>query len=83
MSEVLGGGSDIGRLGHGLGLRLTEWPSLAPHDTTALAPGMVLTLEPSITVDGGAMMVTEENILITDGAPELLTSRADRELPTA
>ncbi len=81
MAGVLGTGSDIGRLGHGLGLRLTEWPSLAPHDTTVLAPGMVLTLEPSVMVADGAMMVTEENILITDGAPELLTRRAERELP--
>jgi len=81
MAGVLGGGSNIGRLGHGLGLRLTEWPSLAPHDTTRLAPGMVLTLEPSITLENGAMMVSEENILITDGAPELLTTRADKELP--
>ena len=35
-----------GRFGHGLGLSLTEWPSLAAHDDTVLREGMVLTLEP-------------------------------------
>lgn len=83
MAAELGEGSDIGRLGHGLGLRLTEWPSLAAHDTTELAPGMVLTLEPSLATDAGRMMVTEENIVITDAAPELLTDRAPRMLPVA
>ncbi|PWE32417.1 peptidase M24 [Maritimibacter sp. 55A14] len=81
MSGILGGGSEIGRLGHGLGMQLTEWPSLAPHDNTVLEPGMVLTLEPSLSRSDGRIMVHEENILITDGAPDLLTDRAPRELP--
>ncbi|RME18910.1 MAG: M24 family metallopeptidase, partial [Alphaproteobacteria bacterium] len=72
--------SDIGRLGHGLGLRLTEWPSIAPHDETVLEPGMVMTLEPSLALAGGRMMVSEENIVITDGPPELLTERAPEEI---
>lgn len=81
MAAVTGGGSDVGRLGHGLGMRLTEWPSLAPHDPTPLRPGMVLTLEPSLEMAPGRMMVTEENIVIRDGPPELLTPRAPAELP--
>lgn len=81
MAGVIGTGSDVGRLGHGLGLQLTEWPSIAAHDHTVLEPGMVLTLEPSVEIGPGRMMVTEENILITDGAPELLTRRAPEELP--
>ena len=32
------GGSDAGRLGHGLGMQLTEWPSLIPDDHTVLNP---------------------------------------------
>ena len=51
------GGSDAGRLGHGLGMQLTEWPSLMPADQTALVAGMVLTLEPGIEVGGGLMIV--------------------------
>jgi Xaa-Pro aminopeptidase len=73
--------SDVGRFGHGLGMQLTEWPSLAAWDDTIIRENMVLTLEPSIDVDGGGIMVTEENILITDGAPILLSTRAPKELP--
>lgn len=73
--------SDVGRFGHGLGMQLTEWPSLAAWDETIIQENMVLTLEPSIEVDGGGIMVTEENILITDGAPILLSTRAPKELP--
>jgi Xaa-Pro aminopeptidase len=42
---------------------------------------MVMTLEPSLTIAPGRMIVHEENILITDGEPELLTERAAPELP--
>lgn len=36
----------VGRLGHGLGMQLTEWPSHTHQDNTILKAGMVLTLEP-------------------------------------
>ncbi|GGA12997.1 M24 family metallopeptidase [Neptunicoccus cionae] len=81
MQSVLKGGSDVGRYGHGLGMQLTEWPSIAAHDHTELQAGMVLTLEPSLMLDETRMMVVEENILITKDAPVLLTQRAPRELP--
>ena len=83
MAAKLGLDADnpVGRLGHGLGMQLTEWPSLLPDDTTELFPGMVLTLEPSIEVTPGRVMVQEENVLITDRAPRLLTRRAPAELP--
>lgn len=73
--------SDIGRFGHGLGMQLTEWPSLAAWDDTVLEENMVITLEPSIAVEGGGIMVSEENIVLRDGAPELLSRRASPELP--
>ncbi|WP_170769564.1 M24 family metallopeptidase [Ruegeria lacuscaerulensis] len=69
-----------GRLGHGLGMSLTEWPSLIPSDHTVLEPGMVLTLEPGIAV-GGKILVHEENIVINDGAPRFLSPRVGPELP--
>ena len=72
--------SDVGRFGHGLGMQLTEWPSLAAWDETIIRENMVLTLEPSIDVEGGGIMVTEENILITDASPILLSTRAPKEL---
>ncbi|MEZ5905070.1 MAG: M24 family metallopeptidase [Geminicoccaceae bacterium] len=46
-----------GRLGHGLGTQLTEWPSLMPGDTTRLRAGMVLTLEPWLELAPGRLMV--------------------------
>ena len=82
MHTALGGGSsDVGRYGHGLGIQLTEYPSIAAFDKTPLQAGMVMTLEPSLTISEGKMMVHEENILITDDTPILLTKRAAPELP--
>ena len=74
-----GEGTDAGRLGHGLGMSLTEWPSLIPDDHTKLLPGMVLTLEPGIAVNE-KILVHEENILITEGAPEFLSPRIGSEI---
>ena len=73
--------SDVGRLGHGLGIQLTEWPSIAPWDNTILQENMVITIEPSVSVEGGGVLVSEENIVIRDGTPELLTKRAAHEIP--
>ncbi|MEO1722540.1 MAG: Xaa-Pro peptidase family protein [Pseudomonadota bacterium] len=83
MSKVLGLGSaaGAGRLGHGLGMQLTEWPSLAPWDDTTLTHGMVLTLEPWIETVPGMLMVHEENIVVRDGAPRFLSPRAEPALP--
>ncbi|MBN9674020.1 aminopeptidase P family protein [Labrenzia aggregata] len=72
---------DVGRLGHGLGMQLTEAPSLTGFDETVLKEGMVLTLEPSLTLGPGKMMVHEENIVVRDGEPEFLTSRAGPDIP--
>ena len=65
-----------GRLGHGLGLSLTEWPSFTPKDTTELRAGMVLTLEPSAHVTDDTILVHEENIVLRDYGAELLSPRA-------
>jgi Xaa-Pro aminopeptidase len=82
MAKVIGDANGgIGRLGHGLGTELTEEPSLAGFDHTVLEPGMILTLEPSMSAGDGRMMVHEENIVVTEDAPRLLTERAAPELP--
>ena len=70
-----------GRMGHGLGLSLTEWPSLGDRDETVLRAGMVLTLEPGIEIAPGRIMVHEENLVLRADGPELLSSRAPAELP--
>jgi Xaa-Pro aminopeptidase len=70
-----------GRLGHGLGLALTEWPSFTPLDRTPLRAGMVLTLEPGVTLGPGRMLVHEEVIALTETGATLLSPRAPRDMP--
>ena len=82
MNAVVSSGDDqtgAGRLGHGLGMSLTEWPSLIATDHTVLEPGMVLTLEPGVVV-GDRIMVHEEDIVITQGAPRYLSPPAKPEI---
>ncbi len=71
---------NVGRLGHGLGLQLTEPPSLRRGDHTVLEPGMVLTIEPGLTIAPGRMLVHEEDLVVREDGAELLTRRAPREL---
>lgn len=70
-----------GRLGHGLGITLTEWPSFTAHDTTVLRAGMVLTLEPGVEIAPGVIQVHEENIVLRADGAELLSARAPEALP--
>ena len=65
-----------GRLGHGLGMQLTEGASVLPFDHTELVPGMVLTLEPSVMVDADRLLVHEENIAITQTGARWLSAPA-------
>jgi Xaa-Pro dipeptidase len=67
--------SDTGRWGHGVGLDFTEPPSLMRADDTVLQPGMIITLEPSLTLpqDTRLTLVAEEMLLITNDAPIMLT----------
>ncbi|WP_422027982.1 M24 family metallopeptidase [Roseovarius sp.] len=81
MAAVTGGGEGAGRLGHGLGMQLTEGLSLTAKDRTVLQPGMVITLEPGVETVPGRIMVHEENIVITEGAPRVLSPLAGAELP--
>lgn len=74
-------GLNVGRLGHGLGMQLTEPPSNKPGDDTPLVPGMVMTIEPGMEYAPGKMIVHEENVVITEDGCELLTRRAPREMP--
>lgn len=76
-----GESGEVGRLGHGLGMQLTEWPSHAAFDDTILQENMVITLEPSLGIGDGRVMVHEENIVISEGHPLLLSKRAAPELP--
>jgi len=76
------GGQSAGRLGHGLGLQLTEGLSFIADDHTVLEAGMVITLEPGVSVSGGAgLMVHEDDYVITDtGCERLSPAPADQML---
>ncbi len=81
ISELDDQGGDVGRLGHGLGMQLTEWPSHAAFDDTVIQENMVLTLEPSLSYGDGRIMVHEENIVVHGDGARLLSTRAAAELP--
>ncbi len=74
-------GNTVGRMGHGLGAQLTEWPSISAQDNTELKAGMVITLEPGMSYDNGKQMVHEENIVITEDGARMLSRRASASLP--
>lgn len=74
-------GNDTGRMGHGLGMQLTEGASIMPGDDTVLEPGMVVTIEPGMCFAPGKLMVHEENIVVREDGAELLSRRADPQMP--
>jgi Xaa-Pro aminopeptidase len=60
-------------LGHGIGLRVHEAPFLAPGNRDPLETGMVIALEPGVTLASGRGIRYEEVILVTEDGYELLT----------
>ena len=73
-------GAPPGRSGHFLGLELTELPSVAAGERTALEVGHALCLEPGAAVGGGAILVHEETIVVEAGGARLLSDRAPRTM---
>lgn len=66
-------------LGHGLGIACHELPNFSKSDSTVLKPGMVMTVEPGIYVEGLGGVRIEDDILVTDEGCRLLT-KSPREL---
>ena len=81
IEEGGGLGNNVGRLGHGLGLQLTEPPSHRLEEETVIKENMVLTIEPGMEYEKDKMLVHEENIVIHKDGAELITKRAPREIP--
>jgi len=69
------------RVAHGFGLDLIEPPSMSYADPTILAPGTVLTIEPTLSVPGAGFFILEEDVLVTETGYELMTEPAPPELP--
>lgn len=61
-------------LGHGVGLRVHEGPTLSSRSEDKLAPGMVVTVEPGIYVAGWGGIRIEDLVAVRPDGPEILSS---------
>lgn len=70
-----GYGDNFGHgLGHGVGLEVHEEPTLSVRSENILKPGMVLTIEPGVYMEGVGGVRIEDMVLITEEGYENLVS---------
>ena len=68
------GANFLHRTGHGIGLNPHEDPFISQASSTILAPGMLFTVEPGIYLTGKGGVRIEDNVVVTAGGVETLTS---------
>lgn len=72
--EEAGFGKCFGHsLGHGVGIEIHEAPSARKADKTVLKPGMLVTIEPGVYLEGNLGVRIEDLILITEDGCEVLS----------
>jgi len=68
----------VGRIGHGVGLECTEYPSLALGEDIRLEPGMIFACNPNYVTPVG-FFNSEENLVITPTGNDVLSRPEARE----
>jgi len=66
-------------LGHGLGRDVHDHPALSQRAELTLEPGMVVTVEPGVYLDGWGGVRIEDDVVVTEDGCEILT-HAPKEL---
>lgn len=64
-------------LGHGVGYEIHEAPVASPKSDTVLKPGMCVTIEPGIYLEGNLGVRIEDLVLITETGCDVLSRGAD------
>ncbi len=59
--------------GHGFGLEIHEDPFLKPEAKGTLQPGQVITIEPGVYMPGKLGVRIEDDVLVTETRPKILT----------
>jgi Xaa-Pro aminopeptidase len=73
--ENQGFGGKFGHgLGHGAGLAVHEGPRLSPLSTSVLEPGMVVTVEPGIYIQGWGGVRIENMVVVREDGAQILNS---------